>query len=303
LLSFATAFVLVLILLLYLVTYRVRFSDVAVLTTFGKITDVKLEPGNYWKWPWPVQNVRHYDRRVRILQSPRIECQTEDQKTVILGLAVGWKIDDPGLFHRRVKTVESARSLLGTQAASYPHVVGRYTLADLISPDETRLRIRNLEQDMKGLLDKTAATEFGVRIEFARITHLSLPQKATEAVLRRMRQEHEKLAENYRQEGEAQAKKIIEEANKERDRLLAEAQGKAERIKGEGDAEAAEHYRVFAEHPQLAIFLAELKALEEIRKRTTIILDTRTPPYSLLETRPEDLRFELDTPESKPEGK
>src|SRR4030042_275983 len=48
---------LVLILLLYMITFQVRFTEVAVVRTFGRSNpdDVITEPGLRWKWPWPIQ--------------------------------------------------------------------------------------------------------------------------------------------------------------------------------------------------------------------------------------------------------
>lgn len=303
LISFVTAAVLVTVLVLYLVTYRVRFSEVAVLTTFSSITGVKTDPGSYWKWPWPVQKVYRYDRRVQVFQSPLVECVTNDKKTIIVSVAVGWRVSDAERFHRGVKTVDNARQILVAQANSDLHVVGRHPLAHFISSNEGDLQFDQIEEEMRRLINQTASAEFGAHIEFVRIVHLALPEKATEAVFKRMREEHENLASQYRTEGRSQAQIIREQANQERDRMLAVARGNAERIKGEGDAEAAEHYRVFAQHPELAIFLAELKALEEVKPRTTVILDTRTPPYNLLETRPEELRIRQGEPQTGKETK
>ena len=57
----------IVILVLYMITYQVRFNEVAVVRTFGEITppdpqthqsdDVITEPGLKWKWPWPIQRV------------------------------------------------------------------------------------------------------------------------------------------------------------------------------------------------------------------------------------------------------
>ena len=46
---------------------------------------------------------------------------------------------------------------------------------------------------------------------------------------------------------------------------------------------AQDYYKVFEEKPELAIFLMQLKALEEsLKERTHLILDTQTPPLNLL---------------------
>ena len=55
------------------------------------------------------------------------------------------------------------------------------------------------------------------------------------------------------------------------------------KIRAEGDAEAAKYYAEFKKNPELAEFLRSLEALRQIlRTRTTLVLDTDTPPFNLL---------------------
>ena len=50
-----------------------------------------------------------------------------------------------------------------------------------------------------------------------------------------------------------------------------------------GEKEAAKHYAVFEQNPELANFLLKLNGLELFLKdRTTLILDQGTPPIDLL---------------------
>ena len=75
---------------LFMVTFSVRFTEAAVVTTFGKASETSVvnqdgdEAGLYFKWPYPVQSVTKYDRRVRILES-RSETQlTADDRPIIV---------------------------------------------------------------------------------------------------------------------------------------------------------------------------------------------------------------------------
>src|SRR4030042_1217330 len=91
---------LVLILLLYMITFQVRFTEVAVVRTFGRSNpdDVITEPGLRWKWPWPLQKVDKFDNRTHISINPGEETPTRDSKNVIVTTAIGWKIDNPYTF-------------------------------------------------------------------------------------------------------------------------------------------------------------------------------------------------------------
>ena len=69
---------------------------------------------------------------------------------------------------------------------------------------------------------------------------------------------------------------------------MASAQARAKEIMAEGQQEAASYFNVFAQNPELAIFLKEIEALKEsLQQKATIILDTKTPPFTLLEKKPE----------------
>ncbi|NOZ64480.1 MAG: hypothetical protein GXO71_06075 [Caldiserica bacterium] len=99
----------------------------------------------------------------------------------------------------------------------------------------------------------------------------------------RMRKERERIAQKFLAEGEGMASDIKAKADAEKDKILAEARAQAKRIKGEGDAEAARYYDIFSKNEDLAIFLRKLEALENtLKSNSTIILDSRTPPYDLL---------------------
>ena len=69
-------------LVLYMVTFQVRFSEVAVVRTFGQIKEggIIKEPGLYWKWPWPVQKVERYDNRVQTSSTTGEETPTRGRQ-------------------------------------------------------------------------------------------------------------------------------------------------------------------------------------------------------------------------------
>ena len=62
----AAAFLAV-VLLLYMCTFQVRFTEVAIKKTFGRLTrEAITEPGLKFKWPYPIQTVVVYDKRIRV---------------------------------------------------------------------------------------------------------------------------------------------------------------------------------------------------------------------------------------------
>ena len=62
------------VLLLSTVAYRVRYYEAAVVTTFGRADEGSVKnadgtgAGLHWKWPIPIQDVKTYDVRLRVLE-------------------------------------------------------------------------------------------------------------------------------------------------------------------------------------------------------------------------------------------
>ena len=89
---------LVIIFALLLFVFQVRQSEVAVVTTFGKPVQNITEPGAYFKWPWPIQNVYKFDKRVQNFEDKFSENLTADNNNLLTSVYVGWKISDAKSF-------------------------------------------------------------------------------------------------------------------------------------------------------------------------------------------------------------
>ena len=50
----------------YMFTYQVRQDEIAFVNTLGKDSDPIEEPGLRAKWPWPIQSVYKFDKRVHV---------------------------------------------------------------------------------------------------------------------------------------------------------------------------------------------------------------------------------------------
>ena len=78
------------------------------------------------------------------------------------------------------------------------------------------------------------------------------------------------------------------------------AEGEAKGIRGEGDRAAAEYYAVFGQAPELAAFLRKLESLRAmVTEKTTLVLDTRTAPFDLLQPGATELKPAAPAPEKK----
>ena len=88
-----------------------------------------------------------------------------------------------------------------------------------------------------------------------------------------MRSTRQRLAASAEQEGENRATAIRSEAERIKGQILSFANAEAERIRAEGVREGTKNYNLFAENPELAIFLSQVDTLRKVLPGSTLILD------------------------------
>jgi membrane protease subunit HflC len=281
---------LVLIFVLLLFTFQVRQTEIALVTTFDKPSRYIEEPGFKWKWPPPIQHIYKFDKRVQTFDNDKIEeTLTKDNYNLDVQVYIGWSISKPDLFFSSFPagTVAAAEPALealirGAKTA----VVGKHPFSHFVSTDKNELKFTEIENEILAAIQPSAASNYGIDIKFLGIKQLKLPESVTQKVFDRMIAERQSVIDNLRSQGEAQAISIRSAADLERDKIRATADAEATAIKGQADAAAAKSFAAFEQHPDLANFIGDLRALEVVTKdRTTLILDERTRPFNLL-TRP-----------------
>lgn len=283
-LMFAGGMAVALLLIMLQLVFIVREGDAVVVTTFGRPVRGLTEAGLYTRWPWPIQRVYRFDQRIQSFEGPFEQVLTRDGKNVLISLYAGWKITEPIPFLERVGTSEQAeRNLEGLLRNYTSATVGRYSFSSLVNVNPDAIRFEQIEQEIVDAMRAEAEDRYGIEVTLLGIRRIGLPESITERVFDRMRAERTELAERYRSEGESEALRIRSEADSQRGQILARAAGDATRIRAEGEAQAAESYRVFAEHPELAIFLRRLDTLATVMtNQSTVILSSESEPFDLL---------------------
>jgi membrane protease subunit HflC len=280
--------VLGLILLLYMCTYQVRFTEAAVVKTLGHAdrNSVKTDANLYFRWPWPIQEVVTFDMRVRVLDDKLEETPTRDSKNLTVTTFAGWRIDDPLKFHTSFDTVDDAEAILRTEIrAQKKAVIGQYDLSQFISIDPNKRKIDQIENEMLSLAQASVKGQYGVTIELFGIKKLTLPKSVTTTIFETMRKNEERKAAVYKSEGEAAASEIRAAAQETRQRIMAIAVRKADAIRDEGQKAVGSIYKRFGDHPELAIFLDEIKALgDALKDRTQLVLTTDLPIIRLFDS-------------------
>ena len=267
---------LVALLLSHMFLYQVRYDQVAVRTTFDKAdeTSVQQTPGLKWRWPWPINKVSLYSKRLQLLEDKIEELQTADGKSVIVRTYLTWRIADPLAFYVTLKDPAEAGRQLSSRLREVRGLISNYRFDELVNIDRGKLKLAAIEEAAARTLDAALAQAgYCIKVESVGIHQIILPESTTGKVFETMIASRERLAENALQEGQAQASAIRSEATSARERILAFAERRAQAIRSQGDREAAVQYESFAKNEEFAIFLLKVDALKKmLDHNTTFVL-------------------------------
>jgi membrane protease subunit HflC len=277
------------------------------------------QAGLHLKWPFQIQSVRTFDRRLQHFDLAGAELLTRDKErnsidqTLILDAYVCWRIADPDRFLRSVQTPERARDLLSQRIShELGAAVGELKVADLVSlepgnvgpdgarglkADDTRefLRQRLLSGGAQPL-QATAREQYGIEIVDIRLRRISHPARVRQGIFERIISERKKKAAEYESEGEQSASQILSASNRRVQKLKARAQAEAVRLGGQADARADQiRGDAMAQDPEFYGFLRKLEAYRSILNdgKTTLLLSTQGELFRTL----------FDPPGPRPESK
>jgi len=292
-LIFLLALIVAAVLVAYMFTFQVRYDEVAVLTTWDKAIEpvrddegnidpdntgsLVLEPGIYLKAPTPIQKVRHFSKKIQLLNDQHSEFQTSDGQTIIVKLYLAWRIDDPYTFYRELETIGEARKQLSPMFSELKAVISTYRFDQLVNIDPDKVLLKEIEQkSLDQLREKLSAMKpgYGIKIEQVGIRRIVLPESTTQKVFERMAKTRELFAQQARSEGESQAKSITSQAESAKRRILAFAERRAQAIRDEGNREAEQYFSAFREDEDFAIFQRQIEALQKmLEHNTTFVMD------------------------------
>src|ERR1700722_6304177 len=145
--------VLVVILVLLLFAFQVRYGQVAVVTTFGKpVRNINglTDAGLYFKLPWPIQRVYKFDGRTQNFQDKFQESLTHDNNSLILTIFAGWKISDASEFYPKfLGSVTYAQTQLeGMLRNAQTAVVSTNNMSAFVNADPSQLRFDQMETEI-----------------------------------------------------------------------------------------------------------------------------------------------------------
>jgi len=279
----------VVVLGLYLVSFQVREIESALVTTFGKPTRQITEPGWYFKWPVPIQQVYKFDRRMRVLEAEIGETTTKGAVPIIVNTFIVWKIAEPLKFFNAVGTIREAESKLRSQISDTQNrIIGLHEFSEFVNSNPGKIKFDQIEAEMLSDLKQAITDNYGIETKTFGIKQLKISADVSKDVFERMRAERNRRTESTIAQGNAEATRIKTDADSKKTELLAAAEARAKAIMGQGDAEAAKYYKMLEADPELAAFLRKIDAFKKIsEKRTTFLLTPDTEPFDLLRKMPD----------------
>lgn len=275
--------------MVYMCSYTVRFTDAAVVTTFGQAgpKDVVTTPGLRFKWPTPVQATTVYDTRARFLSTRHETQQTADDRQIVVEAFLTWRVSDPLAFYQRFRGsggasarehYSKAEETLTSSLRSALAEVSKYRLGDLFAAEPGASKLPALEEDVLARLRASGAgnvSQYGVEVLRVGISGITLPKDTTAEVFTRMSEGRKRLAAKAESEGQALATAIKSEAESSAKRIREFAKFRADQIRNRGELEAAKYLTALNEDPELAAFLQMLDVMREsFGRRATLVLPT-----------------------------
>lgn len=277
--------------LVFTMTYTVRYTEAAVVTTFGKADEnsVVTEPG--LKFPiFPVFNsVTKYDTRARFIEPAAETFSTADQRQLVIQGFLTWRVADPLAFYNRHRGEAGssinehyriAENNLRSRFRSALAELSGFTSDELFSAETGASKLLELEQaileNMRNPADASVAgvSAFGVEVDLVGITSIEFPQSVSQEVFGLMQGERNKVASEAEAEGVAEAANITASARNDAERILEFARLRAGELRNKGELEAANWLAQRMEEPELAAFLQRLELFEGLGKRATLVLPT-----------------------------
>ena len=258
--------------------YTLDETKQAIILEFGKpMGETISSPGLHFKLPW--QSVIKFENRILEYDVEPQAIITKDKKKLEVDNYARWRIADPLLFYRSVRTLNGALSRIDPIVYSELRVeLGKHELSEIV--DKRRVKI----METVSVKTEEKLAEYGIEIIDVRIKRADLSKENERAVFDRMRAERQRKAKQYRSEGEEKALEIRAETDKEKTIILATAYKESQILRGEGDAKAVEIYaNAFKSDPKFYEFIRTLEAYEKVvDKKSTLILSTDSDLFKLL---------------------
>jgi membrane protease subunit HflC len=258
--------------------YIVPTNEHAVVIRFGEIVRVHSTPGIHVKVPF-IDIAHFYPKWLQEHDSPPVETVLGDKRNVIFDTFIIYRINDPAVFHTRIRTQERLNHRIDDIVFGAMRVVaGRYVYEDILSGKREEI----IDQTMERI--KATGSDMGVEVVRVAIKNFTLPAENISAIYENMKSERVRIAQGILSGGRAEANRITSEADRRAQEIIASATKTSHTLRGEGDKEAQ---IIISNAMGNAYTLYEqMKAVEFFKKglqdNTVLVVDPKTGLFKYL---------------------
>lgn len=267
--------IVVFIVVTFLITYRVRFTETAVVTTFGRATETpRKEPGLGFIVPY-VQSVVKYDQRARYLESKPETQQTKDSRQVVVTAYLTWKVTDAKLFFQKFSGAgdrasnhyRQAERMLSDKLRSAMGEISQFQFDELASATDAGSKLGVCEERILKFMAGAGADSLhettGITPVSVGIIGMELPEETSGKVFERMQANRSRIANDAISQGRAIAETIRSTARTDASIIVQFAESRAQLIRAEGDREAQKFFDQLKQEPELAVFIRNMEVMKD----------------------------------------
>ncbi|WP_299613823.1 protease modulator HflC [uncultured Tateyamaria sp.] len=255
----------------------------ALVLQFGRVVDIKEEPGLAFKIPL-IQEVVRYDDRILSRDVEPLEVTPLDDRRLVVDAFARYRITDVNQFRQAVGTggeQAAERRIDGILRNELREVLGSVSSNDILSSDRAALmlRIRN------GAIAEARA--LGIEVVDVRLKRTDLPAENLDATFERMRAEREREATDERARGNEAAQRVRAQADRTVVELTSDAERQAEIIRGEADARRNGIFaEAFGADPEFFEFYRSLTAYQRSLRgsNSTMVLSPDSEFFNYLKS-------------------
>ncbi|MEM1301203.1 MAG: protease modulator HflC, partial [Pseudomonadota bacterium] len=231
----------------------------ALVLQFGRVVQVKEDPGLGFKIPL-IQEVVRYDDRILSIDVDPLEVTPLDDRRLVVDAFARYRITDVERFRQAVGIggeLQAANRVDDILRAALRETLGSVSSNDILSSDRAALmlRIRNASAD--------EALALGLNVVDVRLKRTDLPSENLDATFDRMRAERVREATDERARGREAAQRIQAQADRTVVELVSDANRESEIIRGEADARRNNIFAAaFGQEPEFFEFYRSLTAYQ-----------------------------------------
>ncbi len=279
--------------------FVVNERDQAIVLRFGEITDVKTEPGLYFKLPTNVvDSVQIIEDRVLRYDLANMTVQVRGGKLYEVDAFLTYRISDPRLFRQAaLGDLNVAEARIGSLfTAALRQVYGLREFDAALSAERSAMM-----REARDLIVPSVA-ELGIQIIDVRILRTDLTQDVSQQTFELMKAERLAEAAFLRARGQEAAQSIRAIADRQAVEIVAAARRDSEILRGEGDAQRSAIFAsAFTADPEFYEFYRSMQAYRTAlgASGTTMLL---SPDSEFFDYFTQDAQGGVAPPPAQPDG-